>query len=553
MKELKATLLDHHFARFLGERSGLIGDKKEIFVTLVKNLSAAQDLGHSCLPLSSTEEEMMLAVPLVSAGDPAPLVLSGGRLYLHRFYTYEKQLAVQLSELATLCDLLESEVDLNRFFPESPGEVDYQKEAAKLALGKSLAIICGGPGTGKTTTVVKILALLLEATGRPLKIALAAPTGKAAMRLADSVTNSLKFLNLGDAVQELIPTTAHTLHRLLGYRHGSPKFIHNSENPMYWDLVVVDEASMVDLAMMSKLVDGLKPEARLILLGDKDQLASVESGSVLADLMESLGSNSIELQKSYRFDKNIKRLAYLINSGDGAGVWRMFGEEKVKNILLLQSDFIDYISGKYSQYLKKITLWPEIEVAELFREFSKFQVLCGVHFGKRGVEALNRAIELNLQRQGFECFPELWYAGRPVLILKNDYELGLFNGDVGLCLPDPETKSLSVYFEASKGRIRNFSIKRLPQCQTVYCMTIHKSQGSEFDEVVVVLPKEDNRVLSRELLYTGVTRAKKQVKVVGEQSILSKAIAKNVTRYSGLSRLINQEKGTRCLVDIPLE
>ncbi len=536
MSELEYSLLDLHFSRFLADRSRLSGADKDRFQQLVRTLTSSLENGHSCLPVTDAEIRLLQTVHLVSSGGQTPLVLHNKRLYLHRYFQYETRLAEQISAMAAVTFPLDGKAKLlEGFFEDPENGTDWQQEAAKVAMQKALTIICGGPGTGKTTTVVKILALLLLAEDHSLNVALAAPTGKAAMRLSESIGNSLTRLQLPEKIKSTIPTEAKTLHRLLGVKGHSPQFRHNHENPMGWDVVVVDEASMVDLAMMSKLVDALKPGARLLLLGDKDQLASVESGAVLGDFIKSLPENTVELKKTYRFDDNIKQLAESINAGDSERAWALLSDRAAKNVTILQPDMLGSIGKQYERFMEKVYLNPAPDVREIFAEFNRFQILCGVHFGNRGVEGINRRVELSLARRGFDCRSDSWYPGRPILITRNDYNLNLFNGDIGICLIDPLGGAVKVWFELSTGILKSFSPSRLPPCETVFAMTIHKSQGSEFDEVIVVLPEEDNRILSRELIYTAVTRAKKTVKLVADEPIFRQALSRSIERFSGLA------------------
>jgi exodeoxyribonuclease V alpha subunit len=542
MTEHGYSLLDIHFSRFLAERSRLSGADKDRFQQLVKTLTSSQEAGHSCLPVTEAEARFLETLHLVSDGGQTPLVLHNRKLYLHRYFHYETRLAEQISEMAAVSFPLGGNENLiDSYFEGSEPGTDWQKEAAKLALQKALTIICGGPGTGKTTTVVKILALLLLATDDTLDVALAAPTGKAAMRLSESIAGSLDRMQLPAEIRAAIPVEAQTLHRLLGFRRHSPQIRHNRHNPMGWDVVVVDEASMVDLAMMSKLVDALKPGARLLLLGDKDQLASVESGAVLGDFIKSLPNNTVELKKTYRFDDNIKRLAESINTGDSEGAWTLLLDVNASNVTVLQSDLIGYIGKKYAGYMEEVYRYPEIDVRKIFAAFNSFQVLCGIHYGRLGVEGINSRVESSLARRGFDCRSDSWYPGRPVLITRNDYSLDLFNGDIGICLPDSSDGPMKVWFERSDGSLKSYSPYRLPSCETVFAMTIHKSQGSEFDEVVVVLAEEENRILSRELMYTAVTRAKKSVKLVAGKQVFEQALSRNIERFSGLADLLKEQ------------
>ncbi len=541
MNDLNISSLDQYFAEFLAGRSGLTGAAKERFQQLVARVSRALEEGHSCLPVSEGDERFFSANFLVSNGGQTPLVIHNHRLYLHRYFHYETRLAEQIRIMAAITltpDLDEHLIDA--YFDDPGPGTDWQKEAAKVTLHRALTIICGGPGTGKTTTVVKILALLLQtADGRRAPaVALAAPTGKAAMRLSEAVGKNLSHLQLPEKVKSVLPTSASTLHRLLGVRRGSPQFRHNRDNPLAWDVVVVDEASMVDLAMMSKLVDAIKPGARLILLGDKDQLASVESGAVLGDFIRGLPQNVVELQKNYRFEVGIKQLAEVINGADSATAWNLLEDSRAKNVSLLHEDLIGYISDRYAPFIEAMLRSGTADLQEYFALFNSFRVLCALHYGNRGVDPINRQVELALMQRGFPCRPDTWYPGRPILITRNDYTLDLYNGDIGICLPDSEKGELQVWFERTGGGWRSYPPSRLPSCKTVFAMTIHKSQGSEFDEVVVVLPEEDNRILSRELVYTAVTRAKKAVRLVAEKEILRLALSRNIERTSGLADLL---------------
>jgi len=545
------TYLDKSFATFLANRSGLTGANKDEFYTIVLRLSMSLSEGHSCLQVLAPERQLLSKLSLVSVADagkitsPTPLVLHGSDLYLERYFNYEMRLAGQVRNLADI--RFESEIDhevVATLFPgESPDQSD-QMRAALAALSHALIIVSGGPGTGKTTTVVKMLAILLASSKTTLRVGLAAPTGKAAMRLSESIGKSLSNLDLPDSVRGAIPENAMTLHRLLGVRKNSPQFRHNSARPLEMDVVVIDEASMVDLAMMSKLVDALKPGSRLILLGDKDQLASIESGAVLGDLIDSLAENSVELKKTYRFDNNIKSLATSINNSDHEAVWQQLTDGKSSNVSLCKdSELISYLSLRYGEYLtfvQSITSPDENNVREIFSSFNQFQVLCSVAFTENGVMAINRLVEQKLSLKGLHCKYNEWYPGRPILITRNDYGLDLYNGDIGICLWDSEKESLRVWFERPDGSLKSYAINLLPTFETVYAMTIHKSQGSEFGEVLVVLPKEDNRVLSRELIYTAVTRAKEKVRIAADLSVLTLALLRQHQRHSGLRKMLSE-------------
>ena len=580
--------LDQQFARFMTRRSGLTGATGDCFELLINRLSAALADGHSCLPLTSEEGQLLSGIDtgLLSQDITTPLVLWHNRLYLQRYFRYEMRLAEQLKALAKTRDAgPECRAEVDSCFgkrPETDSETDWQRRAAEMALKQPLTLISGGPGTGKTSTVARILGLFLLTLGPDLQIALAAPTGKAAMRLRESIAASLASLPFPEAISQKIPTSASTLHRLLGVRRHSPHFRHTHANPLPWDVVVVDEASMVDLAMMSKLVDALKPEARLVLLGDKDQLASVESGAVLADCIQALPDNTVTLQKSYRFNREISAFARAVNDNDSAGAWAMLNNTSLEpaTVGLLQEPPADFISSRYHPYLQKAQALKgesDDDIRQLFQCFNRFRVLCATRRGPGGVEALNRQVEQDLATQGFlsmaggrasavlgsrdtgasmpgghasavlgsrdtgASMPGGWYPGRPVMILNNDYSLNLFNGDVGICLPDrgtPEPGGFKVWFEQEDGSLKGYQPYRLPPCETVFAMTIHKSQGSEFGEVLVVLPPTDTLLLTRELIYTAITRARTKALIAGDQAIFMAAVNRTISRFSGLHAML---------------
>jgi exodeoxyribonuclease V alpha subunit len=574
MDEPLFSPLDHQFARFLTRRSGLPETDRGAFELLVKRLSASLGDGHSCLPVSPDQELLLRQSPLVSTGLATPLVLWRGRLYLQRYFHYESRLAAQLQALAgratpEMADHAQTALDacFGPLAPPAPGEKaadQQQRRAAEMALARPLTLISGGPGTGKTSTVARILGLLLSGSSTDIRIALAAPTGKAAMRLRESLAAGLAALPFPEAITARIPVTASTLHRLLGVRRHSPHFRHHQANPLPWDLVVVDEASMVDVALMSKLVDALKPGARLILLGDKDQLTSVESGAVLADCIQALPGNTVTLNRSYRFNQAISAFAHAINANDSARAWGMLvspgaevkgwrEDEAVPgtgatampgdrgSLALLREPMTEFLVRRYALYMDAVlALDAEArgadEIRALFHSLHRFRVLCATRKGLGGMETINRQVE---QRLGAGGPGGHWYPGRPVMILSNDYDLNLFNGDIGICLPDPAASgTLAVWFEREDGNPVSFLPYRLPACETVFAMTIHKSQGSEFDEVLVSLPATDSPLLTRELLYTAVTRARERVVIASSEEIFEAAVSRNISRASGLSAML---------------
>ncbi|MGJ0489714.1 exodeoxyribonuclease V subunit alpha [Methylobacter sp.] len=543
-QERTFSRLDVAFARFLGQRCKLNAEEKLLFESLVMQLSHEQSQGHSCIQLAEKDCALVLASGLAAVPDqsvgPLPLVLEQNRLYLHRYWDYESRLAKQIKAMAQTKPAVEGlDAALDRYFPALSDEVDWQRAAAKMALTRGFSIITGGPGTGKTTTVVRILALMQEFSEESLHIALAAPTGKAAMRLQESIGTNKASLPCDESVKQRIPELVTTLHRLLGARPPSPYFRHHADKPLVHDLVVVDEASMVDLALMSKLVDALKPGAGLILLGDKDQLASVESGAVLADLTAILPDCTLELKKSHRFDDSIKRLAVAVNQQQADIAWQVL-QGGDQNITLLDQDPIDYVAGQQADYLRLIKTSASFD--EIYRAFSRFQVLCANRHGKNSVAEINHLVEQKLVAQKLISVSGLWYIGRPVMVTQNNPALQLYNGDIGICLFDKDQSGkLMVFFQRADGSVKKYLPARVSHCETVYAMTIHKSQGSEFEEVLIALPDVVNPVLTKELLYTAITRARKTVRLIADEAVFAAAVGRRVERITGLADKFKSE------------
>ncbi|MEE4243694.1 MAG: exodeoxyribonuclease V subunit alpha [Desulfopila sp.] len=540
MTELQENLLGIHLSAMLVQKSGLSGHDRERFSLLIQSLVAALDEGNSCLPVDRGDEVILRRTSLVSNGEKTPLVLYGACLYLHRYYHYEQQLAYAIRQLADReVEQLECGQVLDTAFGVADKSGNLQRKSAQLAAGSALTLISGGPGTGKTTTVVRILGILLSLLGTQIRIALAAPTGKAAMRLRQSVVGAVDGLVFAEEIRRSIPADATTLHRLLGFRRNSVQFRHNRSNPLPYDVVVVDEASMVDLALMSKLVDALAPTCRLILIGDKDQLTSVESGAVLSDLIQCFPDKTVVLKKSYRFDTAIKSLAEAVNSNDSALAWSLLEGDSHEKLQLLGEKQRDALYKGYGKYLEYAASCSPERYTTIFTEFSRFRILCALRVGRYGVDTMNRQIEeYVMRRYGYE---EEWYPGRPVMIGRNDYSLQLFNGDIGICLLDPRDGLLKIWFEDGEGGLKSFLPFRLPQYQLAYAMTIHKSQGSEFDTVVIVLPDQDNPVLSRELLYTAITRGIEGVGISADKEVFVKALSRKTLRSSGLAAMLREK------------
>jgi len=549
------------------------------------------------------------------AASRKPLVLSDRRLYLRRYWTYERRIDAALNlrlnqaeaapaDLAQRLDAL--------FGPASTAPdalIDWQKLACAIATRGAFSIITGGPGTGKTTTVVRLLALLQSPAveqGKPLRIRLAAPTGKAAARLTESISHQVQSLEVPEAVRQKIPSDVTTVHRLLGSRPGTRHFRHHAGNPLPLDVLVVDEASMIDLEMMANLLDALPPHARMILLGDKDQLASVEAGAVLGDLcrdaeagmysphtqawLESISgedlSNSgltqgsdaqyplaqqvVMLRHSRRFvqGSGIGQLARLVNQQQdhqarallAGGTYKdlfslaLKGEQDRGFTRLLLDGHGDGPQG-YRHYLGVLASlrpgalapvedpsWTEWARAVL-GAFDEFQLLCAVRKGPWGVEGLNQRITRTLFEAQLIESDQQWYEGRPVLMTRNDYGLGLMNGDIGIALrlpegaPEEQRQALRVAFPRNDGNggVRFVLPSRLNDVETVYAMTVHKSQGSEFAHTALILPEALNPVLTKELIYTGITRAKNWFSLIEpRQGVFEEALRRKVKRLSGL-------------------
>ena len=505
-------------------------------------------------------------------GEYAPLVLDeAGRLYLYRYWEYERQIAEDLQRRSVEepgdVDLPRLREGLDRLFPPAAdGAVDWQRTAAAVAVLRRFCVISGGPGTGKTTTVIRILALLLEqAAGRPLQIALAAPTGKAAARMQEAIRLTRDRLQVSREIREAIPGEATTIHRLLGFRPGSVRFRHDREDPLPVDVLVVDEASMVDLALMAKLVRALPPRARLILLGDKDQLASVEAGAVLGDICgESPGFSEgfsrrlagatgqvggegdgpsiqdavVELTRSYRFGETsgIGRLARHVNRGDGREALALLERGDCQDVVWRPLESPRDLAARLAEAAERLGAYLAAGTPESALEgLDRLRVLSAHRTGPFGVETLNRLIEDCLEARGVIRPRSPWYHGRPVLITANDYNLRLFNGDLGITLLDPASEGKpQVFFRTAEGGVRRLPPSRLPEHETAFATTVHKSQGSEAETVLLVLPNELTPVMTRELIYTGITRARSRVEIWGAGSVFEAAVSRRLQRSSGL-------------------
>ena len=572
-------------------------------------VSMATSAGHVCIDINALVEalgdnikvervqELLESCGLVgNSGNPGtmPLVIDNdGRIYLHRYFDYELRLARRLIQ----CMYAETEpvrpdleARLKSLFEHNEthlgGRADWQKLAAAKALLGKLTIISGGPGTGKTTTVVSLLACLLE-QNPDYRIALAAPTGKAAARMQEAIRQRAMYLP--KEIQALLPQESFTIHRLLGVTPSVGIFRHHAGNRLAFDVFVVDEASMLDLALATQLFEAVPDSARIILLGDKDQLAAVESGAVFSELSanpflteacktrladmcgisaeqvcpqkvegsQALADTVVWFTENFRFpaDSGIGRLAACTNAGLPNEVLEVLKASPDGRVEWLQdgawspgeSTYGRFISG-YEHYLDALRAGTEpgaVDCARITASFGQFRILCAVRDGPRGVVGVNEAIARHFRQALADRFGTderaEWFVGRPVMVLRNDYVLKLFNGDIGIVLPDAGGH-LMVWFPDAADGFRAIAPARLPVHETAFAMTVHKSQGSEFSEVLVLLPSRHDRVLTRELLYTAVTRSANKVTVVGGADVIAQTVQSKIQRHSGLLARLDELK-----------
>ncbi len=558
--------------------------------------------GHICLPVSGVAQqaealpeewqsrvqsltpEAIAGLPLIGSATELqkPFILHGGRLYLQRYFKYETDTLTAIQKLiageaealpARLAQLEAHREALAPLFSAGgkKGVTDWQSAAVINSALQNFSIITGGPGTGKTTTVARLLALLY--TVQPgLRVALVAPTGKAAARMAESLRNSVlpRFEHLKETFEALSPAT---IHRLLKSKAGTPYFHHNGEAPVPFDVVIADESSMIDVALFAKLLCAIGPATRLFLLGDKSQLASVEAGSIFGDLCSAqpqlnrftagrralmnsfiadedqqvpagaetpgtghlLFEHVVELQTSYRFtqDAGIGRLSRAVIGGRtevvGAFVENTEDAEVTIDTGYDEALFEAFAAG-YADYI------CEPEVPKALKKLSQLRVLCATREGPQGLYAANRAVENFLLGRRLLRSTEGAYENRPIILTKNYYNYGLFNGDTGIIRPDEKTGTLMAWFEKSDGSLTSILPGYLTEVETAFALTVHKSQGSEFEAVLLLLPADaESPLLTRELLYTAVTRAKKEILIQGSAAVLEAMTGRGVQRASGLS------------------
>jgi exodeoxyribonuclease V alpha subunit len=577
--------IDRYFAALMNRLAKVPSPELELAAKLVSNFRARGDV---CIALpaitsSDTSKIGVADVPALKSwlkklhgsgvvgapGEFTPLILDKvERLYLQRYWKYEDDLGRNLEARLwdnPIRDFDQAELssNLTKLFPE---QADLQKLAAFVAATSRLCVISGAPGTGKTRTIVLICALLIALGGKhELNFALAAPTGKAAARLKETIAQTRAALRLPEELK--LPTEATTIQRLLGAKSDSPHFRHDAKNPLASDVVIVDEASMIDLALLTKLFDAVRPEARIILVGDKDQLASVEAGSAfrdictpgfelristsLADAFEKcsgerleqtsadeapIHSVIVELRHNYRFTPGtgIAEISNAVNRGDALAA-----------IAVLKSGgpvrWRPTPPGKNFEQELRARVFPRFEKFLRLRDpvialnqLAEFAVLCALRRGPFGAEAVNALLARMLRETGEIEAGGNYHPGEPVIIVRNDYNVGLFNGDLGIVLPDAASGELRVFFRGEEEEVLKFAPGRLPAHEPAFALSVHKSQGSEFRDALVILPERDAPVLTRELLYTGITRVRERVEIWASEEILKRTIERKIERSSGL-------------------
>lgn len=592
--------VDAEFARFVAGRGA---NYEVVLAALAASYQLGQNHSYADLEALAGQQELIAGTGIKpptleawlealggsalvgSPAEPSAFVLEGGQFYLARYFSHEVQVAARLVDMAR--DLPTDDARLaerlGAWFPPTNSEVDWQRVAAAIAFGRQLSVITGGPGTGKTTTVVRILGLLLEQGA--WQIRLAAPTGKAATRLASTIKAALSALE-DESLLARIPTEVTTLHRLLGSRPGTLNQRYNRENPLPLDVLVLDEASMVDLPLMARLLEALPKHARLILLGDKDQLPAVEAGNLLADICAAAGLDRADtqphyspamarrlqqlcglelphaaavmgpladslcpLQKSYRFDADagIGQFARAVNRGDSTAVAELFQSHQKQpatgELSFSAVDQAGLYAGLAAPYRLLLEGFAELDPLDALRRLDNYRVMCALREGPYGVEDINRGIEQLLHREGMIDADEEFYRFRPVMVVENDYSVGLFNGDVGLVVKGQGGETV-VAFSGPDGELREVLPSRLPAVVTCYAMTVHKSQGSEFDQAALVLPPLYNNklapILTRELLYTAITRARRQLAIYADENVLRMTCERQLRRASGLPGRLQQ-------------
>jgi exodeoxyribonuclease V alpha subunit len=575
-----------HVTRILaGLLTAQAPEHAEKIAIAVDAVTGGLEEGHICVD-AEQNDTLASAIPVLrtlrgivgTPGEPAPLMLDDGRLYLGRYWNYEQKVAASLTRLASPPTRVPDPAGLRTHLRALFTGDEIASEQAFAALGaavRDLAVISGGPGTGKTTTVSRILALklLLRAGSGPYTIRLAAPTGKAADRLRESIAAAKRQMHVPAEILNQIPEEASTIHRLLGIRDASGSPQRNADNPIAADLLVLDEASMIDLSLLAKVLAALRPGAGLILLGDKDQLDAVQPGSVFGEICsepayskgfldladEVLGKGRaflpgtsplqdvlFRLTRSYRFrdEAGIGSLARAVNAGDeeraitvlkgdagGELVWRPVAAD-------VHAGFpAEAVARWLRPYFER--LLHDGTEEECLRLFGMSRLLTPHREGPVSVVDLNDRVEQWLRNEGLIPHARDWYPGKPVVITANNTTLGLYNGDVGITMADAHGE-LRVVFHGTGGTFRSFAPARLPAFDRAYATTVHKSQGSEFDEVLLLLPGAESQVVTRNLLYTAVTRARHRCIIQGTEEVVRAGTRRKPRKMSGLARVLER-------------
>ncbi|MFO7798890.1 MAG: exodeoxyribonuclease V subunit alpha [Rhodohalobacter sp.] len=584
---------EQELVRYLESRYGKLTDMEKLIAVFTSLFLKA---GHVSLPVDQSPKEWAghldldnpsaLQLPEIQldraelksnrliGDEERPFILHGDRISIRRFFMYEKQIADWITGRSEANIDLQKEFSIDYFqslFEGKSESPNWQKVAVAMSMIKPFLIISGGPGTGKTTTVAKILAMQMMSSEDPLRIALAAPTGKAAGRMAESLYEEIKRLNVPEEKRRHLPKEAATLHRLLyGMDRGGllPDF---EKKTLRYDLIIVDEASMIDLNLMYRLISHVGENTRLILLGDKDQLASVEAGSVFADLCQKpengflkdtaervfrfipeadlpvkdqsvLSDSVLYLTKSYRFDaeSGIGKLAAKVESGNTTVEEIVVAMDQRSDLTHATFDFsrdsLEDLAKTLAGQVKKAREISDVREVMAFWKSSAW--LTVLRRGPEGSRELNRLVEKILVLQRMVQPENGWYHGRPIIITRNSYSQGVFNGDLGVCTRDEDGK-VKVYVE-SGSEIKKLQPNRLTDYAPAYFLTVHKSQGSEFEDVNLLLPKRDTPILTRELLYTAITRARSSFNLYGDLDLFAKGIQRETLRYTGLKELVRK-------------
>lgn len=597
-KTLYHSIPFSHMDRALAEMMQRLDPQSDAWVLLAAALvSKYASQGHVCVDLAGLlsagvfdgerQEPVMPTIslaewlqrlsssPLVGApGDKAPLILTDHRLYLHRLWTHESEVA---QALIRRCRPVQPQPaidtalsDLDRIFPDANPQ---QVQAMRSALTQSLTVVSGGPGSGKTYTIAMLMVLLNRVDrAHGLRVHLAAPTGKAAIRLSTSIQAAMEQLSTVSEGDRAAFSTVQTVHRMLGVAPGQTTPRYNSRNKLPSDVVVVDEASMIDLGMMAQILDALSDSTHLILLGDKDQLASVAPGAVLGDIcshvepsvaivqevqheVESshiLTPHIVVLAQRYRFgpEGGIDLLGSAINKGRAEQALELLENSDLPDITLRSVRNIADLHAAIDA-LAPDAFQPLVQCndpATSLRMLDRLKLLTPLRGGPFGVAALNTAMQDALQRAnaiaGHHSTPSDWFSGRPIMITRNDYTLRLFNGDIGITMAEDADRlhRFKVYFKDAAGGMRSVAAEQLTQVETAFATTVHKSQGSEFECVILILPDRPSPILTRELLYTAVTRARSAVEIWGTAGVFSSAVKTEIKRMSGLRHALWGEK-----------